>query len=192
MFDDVSRQAFRRYGIDMVKDEMLVGSAESPCFLLSLNADPHSFPDEVVKRSLMVYTTTALPSHKEHLRQQLQTSVQDIRKGMTGHLYRKYLLKMMDAIDQDPLLDDWLKASSKTIRDIMQESTTNQLPDWCRELTYLEYADKRYDRIRERLGSLFREATYVKTEGDSNSGWTLDSDSVIYWETRDAFGRSGI
>ena len=191
VFDDISRRAFSRHGIDLIKDEMLAPTAESPCFLLSLNADPHSFPDEVVKRSLMIYTTTALPTHKEHLRPTLQSSVQDVRKALTGHLYRKYLVQMMDVLDGNSLIYDWLEESSRTLCEIFKNSVDSDLPDWCQEVTYLDYANRRYDRIRDRLSSLFRDATYSNNEGASTSGWTLNKDQVIYWEPRDAFGRSG-
>ena len=41
---------------------------EHPCFVISMNAEPQSFPDEVVKRCLMVYTNTSLPSHERAAR----------------------------------------------------------------------------------------------------------------------------
>lgn len=191
VFDDVSRRAFRQHGIEVVKDEVLPVTNESPCFLLSLNADPHSFPDEVVKRSLMVYTTTALPTHKEHVRQSLQITVQDIRRTLTGHLYRKYLSKLMNVLDVDPFISDWLSSSSGIIREIFSEALHTELPDWCKQVTYLDYADHRYDRIKDRLNNLLRESTYSDREHTSNAGWTTDSGKLIYWEQRDAFGRSG-
>ena len=73
-----------------------------------MNAEPQSFPDEVVKRSLMIYTTTALPAHDESLRQRLQGRIQEMRRGLTGHLYRRYLAEVMDHLDDDRLPEDWL------------------------------------------------------------------------------------
>ena len=64
-------------------------------------------------------------------------------------------------------------------------------PSWCREVTWLGYAEKRYDRVRARVRSLLREATRAKREGEGPNGWTIEGDKVIVWEQRDAFGRRG-
>ncbi len=90
VFDDIGRTAFRIHGRDIIKNEMQPPVSEYPGFILSMNAEPQSFPDEVVKRCLMIYTTTALPPHNEELRQQLQSSIQEMRHKLTGQLYRRY------------------------------------------------------------------------------------------------------
>ncbi len=82
VFDDIGRRAFNTHGRDMIKDELQPDVAEYPGFILSKNAEPQSFPDEVVKRSLMIYTTTALPAHDEELRQRLQGRIQEMRRGL--------------------------------------------------------------------------------------------------------------
>ncbi len=48
VFDDIGRTAFNRHGRDMIKDELQPGVSEYPGFILSMNAEPQSFPDEVV------------------------------------------------------------------------------------------------------------------------------------------------
>ena len=63
-------------------------------------------------------------------------------------------------------------------------------PEWCRRLTWEGYAEKRYDRVKEALVNLLRPAAYSKNEGDGASGWTIDGQTIIVWEPRDAFGRS--
>ena len=83
----------------MIKEELQPPVSEYPCFILAMNAEPQSFPDEIVKRSLMIYTTTALPSHEEETRQRLQGDVQKIRNSLTGHLYKRYLAEIIDHID---------------------------------------------------------------------------------------------
>jgi hypothetical protein len=87
VFDDIGRSAFIRHGKEMIKNEMQLPVAENPGFVVSMNAEPQSFPDEIVKRSMMIYTTTALPPHNEELRQRLQSTIQEMRHGLTGHLY---------------------------------------------------------------------------------------------------------
>lgn len=190
VFDDIGRRAFITHGRDTIKDELQPEVSEYPGFILSMNAEPQSFPDEVVKRSLMIYTTTALPAHEEGLRQRLQGRIQEMRRGLTGHLYKRYLSEVMDCLDDERLPDDWLSLSSGVLSTILSQSTESS-PDWCRSVTWLDYAEKRYDRVKARLVNHLRPAAYVKVEGAVANGWTLDGDLVIVWESRDAFGRSG-
>ena len=191
VFDDIGRTAFNRHGRDMIKDELRPVVAEYPGFILSMNAEPQSFPDEIVKRSMMVYTTTALPAHAEELRQRLQGRVQEIRRGLTGHLYRRYLADVMGRIDAERLPDDWLALSSEVLADILAEAVAGDSPSWCKKATWVGYAEKRYDRVKARLLGVLRESAFAKTEGEVSSGWTVDADKIIVWEPRDAFGRRG-
>jgi len=191
VFDDVGRTAFNRHGRDMIKDELQPAVLESPGFILSMNAEPQSFPDEIVKRSMMVYTTTALPAHAEELRQRLQGRVQEIRRGLTGHLYRRYLVEVMSRIDAERLPDDWLALSSGTLADILTEDIAGAPPIWCQRVAWVGYAEKRYDRVKARLLGVLRESAYAKSEGEDSSGWTADGNRIIVWEPRDAFGRRG-
>ena len=191
VFDDIGRTAFNRHGRDMIKDELQPPVPEYPGFILSMNAEPQSFPDEVVKRSMMIYTTTALPSHEEGQRQRLQGEIQRMRRGLTGHLYRRYLVNVMDLIDEERLPDDWLALSSRTLGGILCEFAVGDPPIWCEPVTWLGYAEKRYDRVKARLKNLLRKSTRAKNEGEALNGWTVDGDRVIVWEQRDAFGRRG-
>jgi hypothetical protein len=175
----------------MIKDEMLPPVTEYPGFILSMNAEPQSFPDEVVKRSMMIYTTTALPPHNEELRQQLQGSVQELRRGLTGDLYRRYLSEVMDRLDEERLPEDWLALSSGVLSGIIADATSGSPPQWCRAVTWLEYAEKRYDRVKARLNNLLRVSAHARSEGDVPNGWTIEGAKIVVWEQRDAFGRSG-
>ena len=191
VFDDIGRNAFNRHGKDMIKDEMLPPVTECPGFLLSMNAEPQSFPDEVVKRSMMIYTTTALPPHNEELRQRLQGRIQEMRRGLTGDLYRRYLTETMDRIDDERLPEDWLALSSGVLSSIISDATNGSPPHWCRVVTWFDYAEKRYDRVKARLGNLLRASAHAKSEGDVPNGWMIEGDKIIVWERRDAFGRRG-
>ena len=91
VFDDIGKTAFNAHGKDMIKDELQPNAEEFPCFTISMNNDSHSFPDEVVKRSLMIYTTTALPQYDEESRQHLYAGIQNMRRKLTGDLYKRYL-----------------------------------------------------------------------------------------------------
>ena len=191
VFDDIGRNAFNRHGRDMIKNELHPDTGEHPGFVLSMNAEPQSFPDEVVKRSLMIYTTTALPAHNEELRQKLQGRIQEMRRALTGHLYRRYLADVMDLLKKDRLPPDWLALSSGVISAILAESITGTPPKWLQSVTWLSYAEKRYDRVKARLKNLLRKSAYANGEGETPNGWTADGDKIIVWEPRDAFGRRG-
>ncbi len=189
VFDDIGRNAFIRHGRDLIKDEMLPPVKEHPGFILSLNAEPQSFPDEVVKRSMMIYTTTALPPHNEELRQRLQSRIQVMRRGLTGHLYRRYLTEVMDRLDNERLPEDWLALSSGVLSSILSDGKRGSPPGWCRTVTWFDYAEKRYDRVKARLDNLLRVSAYAKSEGTVPRGWRIEADKIIVWEQRDAFGR---
>ena len=191
VFDDIGRTAFNRHGRDMIKNELHPDTEEHPGFILSMNAEPQSFPDEVVKRSMMIYTTTALPAHDESLRQRLQASIQKMRLSLTGHLYRRYLSEVMGRLHEERLPDDWLALSSGVLSAILTESSTEPTPEWLQPVTWLSYAEKRYDRVKARLVNLLRKSTYARSEGEAPNGWTVDGDKIIVWEPRDAFGRRG-
>ena len=189
VFDDIGRAAFMRHGKDMIKDEMQPPVKEYPGFTLSMNADPQSFPDEVVKRSMMIYTTTALPPHNEELRQRLQSKIQEMRRGLTGHLYRRYLVEVMDRLDEERLPEDWLAVSTGVLSNIINEAADGKTAQWCQTVTWLGYAEKRYDRVKARLENLLRPSSHARNEGDLPNGWKIEGNKVIVWEQRDAFGR---
>ena len=68
VFDDVDRDRFTRHGSDIIKDETLVLD-EYPAFVLSMNADNHSFSTEIIKRCLMLYTSSSLPENAPEARE---------------------------------------------------------------------------------------------------------------------------
>ena len=110
---------------------------------------------------------------------------------MCGNLYRRSLVEIMDRIDGERLPDDCLALSSAVLADILTEAVAGTLPIWCQKVTWLEYAEKRYDRVKARLIGILRESAYAKSEGEVPNGWTVDGNRIIVWEPRDAFGRRG-
>ena len=191
VFDDIGRRAFSNYGRDIIKDPP-PPVEEYPGFVLSMNAEPTAFPDEIVKRSLMIYTTTALPPHKEELRQQLHSRIRAVRDGLSGHIFRRYLTEIIGRLEQDSLPDDWLYLSSSVLSGILAENSPGMVaPAWCQPQSWLGYAEKRYDRVKARLNDLLRPSAMMKNEGDFPNGWLIDGQRVIVLEQRDAFGRRG-
>jgi hypothetical protein len=192
VFDDITRQRFNLHGLDIVKDENLPPVQEHPSFILSMNAEPQSFQDEVVKRCLMIYTNTSLPTHQHALADRLYSSVEDIRNRLTTDLYRKYLFAVMGKLDATPLPLDILKVSSETICELLDEFADSQLPDWCSPVSWGEYADSRYERSTRRLDALLAPEKYRKSVGDGENGWTLQADRVVVWGKADLFGRTSL
>ena len=166
VFDDITRRRFTDHGLDIVKDENLPRVKEHPCFVISMNAEPQSFSDEVVKRCLMIYTNTSIPTHKHALADRLHTSVEDIRNRLTTDLYRQYLTAVMDRLDRHagaarhPCL--CLPRSSAAS---WNEQVEGPLPDWCRPVSWNQYADRRYERPARRLAALLAPENYRKKVG---------------------------
>ena len=192
VFDDITRRRFTDHGLEVVKDENLPPVKEWPCFILSMNAEPQSFPDEVVKRCLMIYVNTSLPMHQHALADELHASVEDVRNRLTTDFYRRYLAVIMDKLDAAPRPDDILRLSSETIRDLLSEYGEAPLPAWCQPVSWADYADQRYERPARRLAALLAPENYRKTVSDGDQGWTLQAKTVVVWEKADAFGRTSI
>lgn len=190
VFDDIDKRPFATYGVNMIKNELLPGVPEHPGFILSMNQDIPSFPDEVVKRALMIYTQTALPSYDESLRQRLYESVVELRRNFTGHLYRRYLTEIMDRLSDEPLPSDWMALSTDVLNGIIRESVDGKPPHWCARVEWTDYTARRYDRIKSALDNLLGSRSYVRDENQSSGNrWTLDGDKIIVIETPDIFGR---
>ncbi len=189
VFDDIGRPAFRNHGEDMIKDETPPLVPEHPCFVLSMNQELKAFPDQIVKRSLMIYTTTALPSYKENLRHDLHLKIQDVRRELSTHFYREYVKRLLASLDDATRIDDWLEFSSTVLSELIVDLTEGEPPKWCAPISWNEYANKRHERIKAQLEHLLRSATRIKKEGDTPTGWLLEADKVIVIEQKDTFGR---
>ena len=192
IFDDITRRRFTDHGLDIVKDEGMPPVNEHPCFVISMNAEPQSFQDEVVKRCLMIYTNTSIPTHKHSLADRLHASVEDIRNRLTTDLYRHYLGAVMDKLDGTTEPRDILKMSSEVICNILDQQVAGQLPDWCQPVSWNQYADRRYERPARRLAALLAPENYQRKVAEGDQGWTIQADTVVVWEKADAFGRTSI
>ena len=189
VFDDIGKPAIRNHGEDVIKDENPPLVAEYPCFVLSMNQELKAFTDQIVKRSLMIYTTTALPSYKESLRHDLHLKIQEVRRGLSDNLYREYLRRVLARLDETPKPDDWLEFSSGILSSLIADMLDGGPPKWCAPIGWDEYADKRHERVKAQVEHLLRPATRMKKEGDLPTGWILEGDQVIVIEQTDTFGR---
>ncbi len=148
VFDDIGRPAIRNHGEDVIKDETPPLVAEFPCFVLSMNQELKAFTDQIVKRSLMIYTTTALPSYKENLRHELHLKIQEVRRDLSTNLYREYLKRVFARLDETPMPDDWLEFSSSILSELIGDLLDDSPPQWCTLIRWNDYADKRHERVK--------------------------------------------
>ena len=189
VFDDIGKRAMNNYGTDIIKNENHPGVAEYPCFIVSMNKDMRGFSDEIIKRCMMIYTETALPIYKYDLMNKLQIQIQDVRRDMTGHLYRRYLSQAINELKDNRLPEDWLEFSSKILTDILTSCIDEPAPDWLSPATWNEYAGKRHDNVKAQLAHLLRPSARIKNESSAQSGYVLEKDKVIVVEQTDTFGR---
>ena len=189
VFDDIGRPAIRNHGEDIIKDEVPPLVAEYPCFVLSMNQELKAFTDQIVKRSLMIYTTTALPSYKERLRHELHLKIQEVRRGMSSNLYREYLRRTLARLDETPVPDDWLEFSSTILSGLIADLLGESPPEWCVPIRWNEYAEKRHERVKAQVDHLLRPPKRMKKEGNQPTGWILEDDKVVVIEQTDTFGR---
>ena len=183
VFDDIGRPAIRNHGEDVIKDEVPPLVAEYPCFVLSMNQELKAFTDQIVKRSLMIYTTTALPSYKESLRHDLHMKIQEVRRGLSTNLYREYLKRVLARLDDAPIPDDWLEFSSSALSGLIADLLGDDSPPgWCTPISWNDYADKRHERVKAQVDHLLRPATKMKKEGHQPTGWILEGNKVIVME----------
>ena len=189
VFDDIGKPAIRNHGEDIIKDENPPLVAEYPCFVLSMNQELKAFTDQIVKRSLMIYTTTALPSYKESLRHELHLKIQEVRRGLSTHFYREYLKRILVRLDEVPKPGDWLEFSSTVLSGVIADLLDGSSPKWCAPIKWNEYADKRHERVKAQVEHLLRPTTRMKKEGGLPTGWILEGDKVIVIEQTDTFGR---
>ena len=191
VFDDLGKKAFNDHGKELIKNELIRPASEHPGLLLSMNADQKAYPDEIVKRCLMIYTTASLPQHREELRQRLHVRVAKTRSKLTTNLYRLWLSAVLDQLAEDPSPSDWLRLATGTLAEMVAEGA-NSIPAWCRSMEWgADYADHRYDQVRRRLQEYLHPDLYTTQDRLGESGWTLlDRERLAVWESNDMFGRS--
>lgn len=150
-----------------------------------MNADARSFPPEIVKRSLMIYTRTALPGDDTGARRRLQRSVAGIRERLTTSLYRHYLRRVMLEVDSAIQSEnddiDVLDLSSSVLCDIFQENLPPEttMPEWCRTMTLEEYQERAFERPRLVLNGLLNVDRYSKERRPPEGCWTISGDSIL-------------
>lgn len=153
VFDDVDKKQFATHAPDIIKDEQFVLD-EYPAFVLSMNAEDHAFLTEIVKRCLLFYTQASLPDDSPQAKH-LYNSISQIKSQLSTALYREYTRRLLEAMQEKGLPDDFLKFSSEVIVDIFRE-VLHEVPAWCTVLSMDEYKNRRYAKIKADLINLYR------------------------------------
>ena len=149
-FDDVGWRRFRDHAPEYIKDETLPAHDETPCTVVSMNARAGSFPDELAKRCLLIYSSASLPSDDESGRIAMSNRLNAIEP--TTHLYRRYVHGVLERLDAGAGDVDWLELSSRIVSELLGRA--GHQPAWARPLAWEAYAATRYDSLREQLRSL--------------------------------------
>ena len=168
VFDDMDRDRFTRHGTELIKDEILM-LEEYPAFVLSMNAEVNSFPTEIIKRCLMLYTSASLPENSE-ARRDLHRSISTIRKRITTALYQEYLRRILDRLGAEGLPSDMLNFSSEVLAAIFTDHLIQPTPVWCTTQGIADYHGRKYERVQMELLKLYQ--TY-------RSIWEIRPDEVI-------------
>jgi hypothetical protein len=148
-FDDVDKTQFANHAPDIIKDETLI-LEEYPAFVLSMNAEDHSFATEIRKRCLILYIKASLPGDSP-LAKSLYNSVVSIRNGLSTSLYREYLRRVLRSLQDDTPPQDILRFSSEILAGVFAEAYPAPLPAWCSPVTMADYTGKRYEKIKIEL-----------------------------------------
>jgi len=153
-FDDVDKKQFSLHAPDIIKDETIF-MEEFPAFVLSMNAEEHSFSTEIRKRCLILHTKASLPDNTETARQ-LYKSITSIQNQLTTSLYREYLKRVLKRFKEEPYPADMLTFSSTILTSIFADASVHNLPDWCVAVSSQDYRSKKYDKIRSELTVLYQ------------------------------------
>ncbi|MEW6579559.1 MAG: phospholipase D family protein [Chloroflexota bacterium] len=153
VFDDVDKTQFSNHAPDIIKDETFI-LQEYPAFVLSMNAEDHSFLTELRKRCLILYIKASLPDNTLSAKE-LYNSVMAIQNRITTSLYREYLKRVLEQLSSGALPQDVLKFSSGILTDIFDQAFSGPLPAWCSPLSMDSYTGKRYEKIRLELLKLY-------------------------------------
>lgn len=153
VFDDVEKKRFTEHATDIIKDETTI-LEEYPPFVLSMNAEDHSFSTEIRKRCLILYTRASLPDNTDASKALFQ-SVKKIQQRISTALYREYLRRVLGRLASEPLPTDILSFSSEILTTIFREATFESLPDWCNVVSIKDYQGRKYEKIQTELLKLY-------------------------------------
>ena len=99
---------------------------------------------------------------------------------LTTDLYRQYLATVMDRLDETPEPSRRTTACLPRLSAVyLGEHVEGPLPEWCRPVSWDEYAGRRYERPARRLAALLAPENYRNKVGEGEQGWTVRADAVV-------------
>jgi hypothetical protein len=152
VFDDVEKKRFTDHATDIIKDETFM-LPEYPAFVLSMNAEDHSFSTEISKRCLILYTNASLPDNTETAKA-LFKSVKNIQQKISTALYREYMSRVLEKLEAHSPTDI-LEFSSTILSEILQENASSSAPHWCAPVSINQYQNRKYEKIQRELAKLY-------------------------------------
>jgi len=137
--------------------------------VLSMNAENQGFSTEIIKRSLMLYTSASLPDNAEKARE-LYESISVLRRKISTALYREYLHRVLDRFAAEELPSDMLQFSSQILSSLFAEHHKGHLPAWCTINNIADYHSKKYERVQTDLKKLYETNRPI---------WEIRKDEII-------------
>ena len=184
-FDDVGWTRFRNHAPEYIKDETLSPHDEAPCTILSMNAKMGSFPDEIAKRCLLIYSAASLPSDDESSRIVMSNQLSSIEP--TTHLYRRYVHEVLERLPSNVHETDWLLLSSQILSELLADCGHDAA--WAQPLAWETYASTRYDALREQLRSLLDAARrHSSRPPPDTEGWFAQGEKIWVRVGTNSFG----
>ena len=184
-FDDVGWARFRNHTPEYIKDETLSPHDEAPCTILSMNAKMGSFPDEIAKRCLLIYSAASLPSDDESSRIVMSNQLSSIEP--TTHLYRRYVHEVLERLRSNVHETDWLLLSSQILSELL--ASCGHDAAWATPLAWETYASTRYDALREQLRSLLDAARrHSSRPPPDTEGWFAQGEKIWVRVGTNTFG----
>ena len=184
-FDDVGWARFRNHAPEYIKDETLSPHDEAPCTILSMNAKMGSFPDEIAKRCLLIYSAASLPSDDESSRIVMSNQLSSIEP--TTHLYRRYVHEVLERLHANVQETDWLLLSSQILSELLAGFGHDAA--WAEPLAWETYASTRYDALREQLRSLLDAARrHSSRPPPDTEGWFAQGEKIWVRVGTNTFG----
>lgn len=147
LVDDLTSTRFNQHAIETIKNDVF-GFADKnvnyPAVVISANEDVKAVTQEIIRRTVICHVRAGL-TNTEVMK---SNTVRKVQKNISTAFYREYLRRMFEKIpelienmkdDEAESAPDILELSSGIICDIFREFYEDELPDYIRQLTLMDY-----------------------------------------------------
>ncbi|MCM1507491.1 MAG: phospholipase D family protein [Ruminococcus flavefaciens] len=145
--DDLTKKRFDDHAVETIKNDMFGFSDKNinyPVVVISANEDLKNVTQEIIRRTIICHVSAGL-TNTEVMK---SNTVRKVQKNISTAFYREYLRRMFEKIpelienmkdDEAESAPDILELSSNIIYDIFSEVCEDELPDYIRRLTLMDY-----------------------------------------------------